>query len=239
MSLKVIGAGFGRTGTLSLQAALEELGFSCCYHMQEVLTHPAHAPVWSAARRGEPVDWDTLFAGYQAAVDWPPCAFYSALLCRYPDAKVILTIRDPDKWYESARQTIYYARNAFPAWAAWFLPPMRRFTRMLDDVVWVGTFLGRFADKEHALAVFDRHNEEVRRTVPPDRLLVYEVSQGWGPLCAFLGVPVPKDKPFPRLNDTAEFRSRIRKAAGFVWATSCAAVVLVVLGLIWLVSLLR
>jgi hypothetical protein len=239
VSLKVIGAGFGRTGTLSLQAALEELGFSRCYHMQEVLTHPAHASVWSAARRGEPVDWDALFDGYQAAVDWPPCAFYSELLRRYPDAKVILTIRDPEKWYESARQTIYYARNAFPAWAAWFLPPMRRFTRMLDDVVWVGTFQGRFADREHALAVFDRHNEEVRRTVPPDRQLVYEVSQGWGPLCAFLGVPVPKDKPFPRLNDTGEFRSRIRKAAGLLWATSCAAVVLVVLALVWLVSLLR
>lgn len=239
MSLKVIGAGFGRTGTLSLQAALEELGFARCYHMTEVLAaHPEHASVWSAARRGEPVDWDALFAGYQAAVDWPPCAFYRELMDRYPDAKVILTVRDADKWYESALQTIYYARHAFPAWTRWFLPRMRRFTQMLDDVVWAGTFQGRFADKERAIEVFHRHIDEVRRTVPADRLLVYEVNQGWGPLCAFLGKEAPKDKPFPRLNDTVEFRSRIRKIAAVVWGVSCAAVVLIVLGLLWLATTL-
>jgi hypothetical protein len=115
VSLKVIGAGFGRTGTQSLQVALEELGFTRCYHMTEVFAHPEHAAAWSAARRGESVDWDTLFAGYQAAVDWPPCAFYQELLDRFPDAKVILTVRDADKWYESALQTIYYARHTFPA----------------------------------------------------------------------------------------------------------------------------
>jgi sulfotransferase family protein len=240
VSLKVIGAGFGRTGTLSLQAALEELGFSRCYHMTEVFAHPEHAAVWSAARRGEPVDWDALFTGYQAAVDWPPCAFYRELMDRYPDAKVILTVRDADKWYNSSLQTIYFARHAFPSWTRWFLPRMRRFTQMLDDVVWVGTFQGRFADKQHTLSVFHRHIDEVRRTVPADRLLVYEVRQGWGPLCAFLGKEAPKDKPFPRLNDTVEFRSRIRKAAAVVWGISSAAVALVVLGLIWLtMTLLR
>jgi hypothetical protein len=238
VSLKVIGAGFGRTGTLSLQAALEELGFSCCYHMTEVFAHPEHAAVWSATRRGEPVDWDALFAGYQAAVDWPPCAFYRELMDRYPDAKVILTVRNAGKWHKSALQTIYYARHAFPSWTRWFLPRMRRFTQMLDDVVWIGTFQGRFADKQHALSVFHRHIDEVRRTVPADRLLVYEVSQGWGPLCAFLGKAEPKDKPFPRLNDTEEFRSRIRKAAAIVWGVSCAAVFFVVLGLIWLAATL-
>lgn len=238
MSLQVIGAGFGRTGTLSLQAALEELGFSRCYHMREVLTHPDHVAVWSAASRGELADWDALFAGYRAAVDWPTCSFYRELMDRYPDAKVILTVRDADKWYDSARETIYYVRHAFPPWASWFLPRMRRFTHMLDDVVWIGTFQGRFADKQQAIAAFNRHIDEVRRTVPADRLLVYEVSQGWEPLCAFLGVPAPKDKPFPRLNDTAEFRSRIRKAAAFVWGMSCAAVALIVLGLIWLATTL-
>ena len=237
MSLKVIGAGFGRTGTLSLQAALEELGFTRCYHMTEVFRHPERASLWSAARRGEAVDWDALFSGYQAAVDWPPCAFYQELLKRYPDAKIILTVRDADKWYHSARQTIYFVRRAFPAWTRWLLPRMRRLTRMLDDVVWVGTFQGRFAEKEHAIDVYQRHLDEVRRTVPADRLLVYEVSQGWQPLCDFLGVPAPRNKPFPRLNDTAAFRSRIRKAAAVVWGLSWAGAVLAVLGLIWLASL--
>jgi hypothetical protein len=237
VSLKVIGAGFGRTGTLSLQAALEELGFTRCYHMKEVLVaHPEHAAVWRAARRGEPVDWDALFAGYQAAVDWPASAFYHELMERYPDAKVILTVRDGDKWHKSALQTIYYFRQAFPAWTHWLIPRMRRVTQMIDDVIWVGIFQGRFADKQHAIAVFHRHIDEVRRTVPADRLLVYEVSQGWGPLCAFLGKDAPKDKPFPRLNDTTEFRSRIRKIAAVVWGVSCAAVVLIVLCLIWLVA---
>jgi len=233
MSLKVIGAGFGRTGTLSLAAALEELGFDRCYHMREVLAHLKHAPRWSAARRQEPLDWDALFTGYQAAVDWPPCAFYRELMDRYPDAKVILTVRDAERWYESARQTIWHVRNAFLP-AAWLLPPMRRFTRMLDDVVWIGTFQGRFADKDYALAVFARHIEEVCRTVPPDRLLVYEVSQGWEPLCRFLGVPAPADRPFPHLNDSAEFHRRLRTVASFAWGASGVAVVFAVFGLAWL-----
>lgn len=238
MSLKVFGAGFGRTGTLSLQAALEELGFTRCYHMREVLTHPQHVSVWSATTRGEAVDWDALFASYQAAVDWPVCAFYRQLMDRYPDARVILTVRDADRWYESARQTIFYVRRAFPPWATWFFPRMRRFTRMLDELIWDGTFHGRFLEKEHAVAVFQRHNEEVRRSVPADRLLVYEVSQGWEPLCAFLGVAVPKDRPFPRLNDTAEFRGRMRKVAAVMWGISGVALVLAVLGLIWLAMVL-
>jgi hypothetical protein len=223
---------------LSLRAALEELGLGGCYHMVDVLAHAQHAPVWSAAARGEPVDWDTLFEGYQSAVDWPACAFYKQLLRHYPDAKVILTVRDPERWYESARQTIYYARRAFPSWTTRFLPRMRRYVRMLDDVVWQGTFRGRFEDKTYSQAVVERHNEEVRRGVPADRLLVYEVRQGWEPLCEFLGVAVPKDKPFPHLNDTAEFRSRIRKVAAFLWTASCVAVGLVLLALVWLVRAL-
>jgi hypothetical protein len=179
MSIKIIGAGLRRTGTLSLKAALEELGFAKCYHMTEVLTHPGHAQVWDAAARGEPVDWDGLFKGYQAAVDWPGCSFYEELMRRYPEAKVILTLRDPEKWYESARQTIYYVRHAFPGWARLFFPRMRHLTRMLDRLIWVGMFQGRFEDKAFALEAFNRHNDEVRRIVPAGRLLVYEVRQGW------------------------------------------------------------
>jgi hypothetical protein len=239
MTIKVIGAGFGRTGTKSLQLALEELGFSRCYHMTEVLAHPSDALVWSAASRHEPVRWDELFAGYQATVDWPGCAFYTEFLRQYPEAKVILTVRDPDKWYDSMTQTVYFARRAFPEWTRRFLPRMRRFTQMLDDVVWVGTFQGKFEDRPHALAVFQRHNEEVQRLVLPDRLLVYEVRQGWQPLCAFLGVPVPQGKTFPHVNDTAEFRGRIQTVARVVRIVgySLAALFLAGLaGLIWLVS---
>jgi hypothetical protein len=233
MSIKVIGAGLGRTGTLSLKAALEELGFARCYHMTEVLAHMDDARVWDAAGRGEPVDWDKLFAGYQATVDWPGCSFYRELLGQYPEAKVILTVRDPERWYDSADQTIYYVRNAFPAWIAIVSPRMSVFRRMLDRIVWDGTFQGRFEDRAFAIDVFNRHNEQVRRDVPADRLLVYEVREGWEPLCTFLGVPVPEGKPFPHLNDAAEFRARIRRGARVVRAIGYA-----VLGLAALVLLL-
>jgi hypothetical protein len=232
MPIKVIGAGLGRTGTLSLKAALEELGFTRCYHMTEVLAHLDDARVWDDAGRGEPVAWDKLFAGYQATVDWPGCSFYRELLRQYPEAKVILTVRDPERWYESALRTIYYVRHAFPAWSGLIFPPMRGFRRMLDRIVWEGTFQGRFEDRSFAIEVFNRHNEQVRRDVPADRLLVYEVRDGWGPLCAFLGVPVPEGKPFPHLNDAAEFRARIRRGARAVRAIGYA-----VLGLAALVVL--
>jgi hypothetical protein len=219
---------------LSLKAALEELGFFRCYHMEEVFKHPDHPVMWSAASRGEPVDWDALFEGYQATVDWPSCAFYQELMRRYPDAMVILTVRDPQKWYESARETIFYASEVFPKWGTWLVPPMRRLVRMIHDVIWQGAFQGRFSDRTHALAVFNRHNEEVRRVVPAERLLVYEVKQGWEPLCAFLGAPVPSGKPFPHLNDGAQFRSRIRRVAWTIRITGYTVLALILAGLAWL-----
>jgi hypothetical protein len=222
MSIQVIGAGLGRTGTLSLKAALEELGLSKCYHMVEVFVHRDHARTWDAAVRGQPVDWDRLFAGYRATVDVPSCLFYRELIEKYPEAKVILTVRDPERWYDSARQTIYFARDAFPKWAAVLNPRMRVFKRMIDRL-WDRMFGGRFEERAFAIDVFNRHNEQVRRDVPADRLLVYEVSQGWGPLCAFLGVPVPEGKPFPHLNDAAEFRARVERGARIVRAVGYAA----------------
>ena len=206
MPIQVIGAGLGRTGTLSLKAALEELGFAKCYHMGEVLARMDDARTWDAAAHGEPVDWDRLFAGYRATVDVPACLFYSELLEKYPGAKVILTVRDPERWYDSMRQTIYFAHHAFPRWAAVLNPRMRVFRRMIDGL-WERMFRGRFEDRAFAIDVFNRHNEQVRRDIPADRLLVYEISQGWEPLCAFLGLPVPEGKPFPHLNDAAEFRA--------------------------------
>ena len=236
MPIQVIGAGLGRTGTLSLKAALEELGFAKCYHMVEVLARMDDARTWDAAARGEPVDWDRLFAGNRATVDLPGCVFYRELLEKYPEAKVILTVRDPERWYDSARQTIYFARNAFPRWAAVLKPRMRVFQRMIDRL-WDGMFRGRFEDRAFAIDAFNRHNEQVRRDVPADRLLVYEISQGWGPLCAFLGVPVPEGKPFPHLNDAAEFRARIERGARIVRtigyaALGAAALVLILIALV-------
>ena len=239
--LKVIGAGFGRTGTLSMKVAIEELGFGPCYHMTEVFRHLDHFPQWEAATRGEPVDWRKLLEGYQATVDWPACTFYKELMEIYPDAKVLLTVRDPEKWYESVKSTIYQTsrmgRNN-PAFSPVFFimkllfPFIRHVTQLTNDLVWQGTFHGRFEDKEYAIAVFEQHNEEVKQQVPPEKLLAFNVKEGWQPLCDFLGVEVPADKPFPHLNDRATFAGNIfmrRARALAVTATLLAAILVAIL----------
>jgi hypothetical protein len=213
--LRVIGAGFGRTGTLSLKAALELLGFGPCYHMVELFGKPAHLALWEAAARGDPIDWNEIFAGYQATVDWPGCAFYTDLLKVYPDARVLLTVRDPEKWYESVSSTIYQMRRSITTGAPisvlffqmvrTFVPKLRRLVRVINAVIWEGTFGGRFEDKDYAIAVFKQHIEEVKQRVPPEKLLVYDVTEGWEPLCTFLEVEIPVNTPFPHLNDRANF----------------------------------
>jgi Sulfotransferase domain len=206
--VKVIGAGFGRTGTLSLKAALEELGFAPCYHMREVFEHPKDAGLWKAAAEGEPVDWHSVLDQYQAAVDWPVCAFYKELMEEYPEAKVLLTVRDPERWYESTAATIHNVQRRFskvPRFMKRFLPAISNVGQMIQAVVWDGTFHGNFVNKDQAISIFNRHIEEVQRYVPAERLLVYTVKEGWEPLCAFLGVEVPADKPFPHLNDRENF----------------------------------
>jgi hypothetical protein len=231
MSIQVIGAGLGRTGTLSLKAALEELGFARCYHPLKVFASMDQALTWDAAARGEPVDWDRLFAGYRATVDLPGCVFDRELMENYPEAKVILTVRDPERWYDSVRQTILFASDTFPKWALLLSPRMLVFQRMLDRL-WDRLFRGRFEDRAFAIDVFNRHNEQVRRDVSADRLLVYEIGQGWGPLCAFLGVPVPEGKPFPHLNAAAEFRAQVERHARIVRTVGYAALGAVALILI-------
>jgi Sulfotransferase domain len=238
MSIKVIGAGFGRTGTLSLKSALEELGLVKCYHMMDVLAHLKQAAVWDDAARGKPVDWDALFRGYQAIVDWPGSAFYEQLLRQYPGAKVILTVRDPDRWYESSRQTIYLARQLFPRWLRWLNPQMERFRIMLDRVVWHGTFQDRFEDKPYAIDVFNQHIDRVQMSVPQGQLLVYDVREGWGPLCKFLELPIPVGKPFPHLNDAAEFQARIKRIALIFRMIGYGAMALVGLILVALVFII-
>jgi hypothetical protein len=205
--LKIIGAGFGRTGTLSVKAALEALGLVPCYHMTEVFRHPEHAAIWQAAYRGQAVDWEQVFAEYAAAVDWPACTFYEQLLGVYPQAKVLLTVRDPERWYESVRETIYTASRMGGA------PPgvPMDVPHMIDALIWQGTFDGAFEDKRRAIAIFEEHNREVQARIPADRLLVYDVKEGWELLCRFLSVAPPAVQPFPHLNDRETFRAMTQR----------------------------
>jgi hypothetical protein len=203
MTLKVIGAGFGRTGTMSLKLALEALGLGPCYHMAEVFKNPA-APDWwyEAALDPAQADWAKIFAGYSATVDWPNATFYRELATTYPEAKVILTERDPDDWFESTQATIF--KNDIPADIE--VP----FPRMLRKVVYE-LFDANMHDRDHVISVYRAHNRTVRETIPADRLLVYRVSDGWAPLCGFLGVAAP-DTPMPKVNSREDFAAMV--AAG-------------------------
>lgn len=202
MSLKVIGAGFGRTGTLSLKLALEQLGFGPCYHMVEVFKHRDHIPRWIAAHEGADTDWADLFSGYAATVDWPSCNLWQAQLAAFPEAKILLSRRDPKAWYRSVMSTIYpssvAAKNSDD-------PGQAAFGAFAHKVIWDRVFGGNMEDEARVCEIFEAHNAAVMDAAPKDRLLVFEASDGWGPLCEFLEVPVP-DTPYPRSNSTEEFQ---------------------------------
>jgi len=244
--MRVIGAGFGRTGTTSLKAALEELGFGPSYSLSEVFRNPEHAKIWEAARgpAGEKVDWKGFLADYGVAVDWPACSFYEELMEAFPSAPVILTARDPEAWYESTRSTIHelrrLTRGSLPLRAAFrlaapFVPGVAGAVRLADRLVWEDTFDGRFEDRAYAIAVFERRNEEVRCRVPPERLLVFDVREGWAPLCDFLGVEAP-DGFFPRLNEAREMRRRL---LGLVALSAVAPALAMLMGVAATVFLVR
>jgi hypothetical protein len=207
MALKVVGAGFGRTGTLSLKTALEKLGFGPCYHMAEVFARPAHVAMWHRLAFENQMDWDQLFSGFRATVDWPTARWWREIDAHYPEAKVLLSVRDPEAWYTSMINTIYQPMK-FPAPDN--APELVRLqSQMVRKSILAETFDNRFEDKAHAIEVFQRHNQEVRDSVDPARLLEFDVLEGWAPLCRFLDVPIP-DEPFPRLNDTASTQAMIR-----------------------------
>lgn len=201
MTLQVIGAGFGRTGTLSLKAALATLGIAPCHHMVEVAGSPEQAPRWVAAARDGAADWHALLEGFRAAVDWPGSAFWRELGVAFPDARVILTVRDAAAWYASFRDTIleHTAALAPPPGSA-----LRAVYDLTHELVLDGVFAGRAGDASYAMGVYDAHNRSVIDTLAAERLLVYDVAAGWEPLCRFLGLPVPHE-PFPRLNTRAGF----------------------------------
>ena len=170
--------------------------------MAEAFAHPVHAERWAAASRGEAVDWRELLAGYRATVDWPGCNYYRELMAAFPDAKVLLTVREAEAWYDSIRATIYRLGKLIT------FPPVRQFMRVFlpntqktwvnaHETCWDSTFKGRFTDRRYAIGVYNAHIEAVKDYVPPERLLVFNVREGWQPLCTFLGVPVPAGKPFP------------------------------------------
>lgn len=193
--MKIIGAGFGRTGTVSLQQAFDHLGYPC-YHMQEVMKayRRGHVQQWVAALDGEDVDWDALFAGYEACVDFPACIFYRQLMAAFPDAVVVLSVRDPEAWWRSySRLLELVAKASFFN----FVPLFREFSAMNTKLV--DKVFGGAMDKHTCIARYLRHIEEVKASVPEERLLVYSVTEGWEPLCRFLGHPVP-DVSFPHAN---------------------------------------
>jgi hypothetical protein len=213
--MRVIGAGLPRTGTLTQKVALEMLGFEPCYHWVNVIADLDQVGVWNRALDGD-APWEEVFGGFHATVDWPGGYFWSELTDHYPDAKVLLSVREPEKWEPSFRETIWNmcfgeslirlissARGQVdPQWS--------RYLRLVDRMFWSGegTFAAGHETPEQLIAQFERHNEQVKASVPHERLLVWSVTEGWGPLCEFLDVPVPAE-PLPHVNDRETFLGRV------------------------------
>lgn len=210
MSLEIIGPGFGRTGTASLKIALERLGFGPCHHMHEVFANPPQVAHWQALAERRPVDWDAVFAGYRSQVDWPGAHVWRELAAHFPQARVILSVRPEESWWRSFSGTIGTLLSQLDS-----LPDMPPHVRAMLSVgkalVEEQTFGCASTDKQGVLAAYRRRTEEVRAAIPPARLLVYDVAEGWEPLCRFLGVPVPQE-PFPRTNSTEEFWQALKGA---------------------------
>jgi hypothetical protein len=202
--MKVFGTGFGRTGTMSLKIALEKLGIGPCYHMQEIVSHPSHIKIWYNISRGASPNWNRLFKNFNSGVDFPISIFYEELVNEFPDAKFILTLRDFDTWYKSTANTIYKVPSMLPGWFKRVAYPIRLFIEMQVNLIWVGLFNNNFSDKESTRVVYNEHIARVKKTIPADRLLIYHINEGWGPLCAFLNVDIPESIPFPKTNDTAK-----------------------------------
>ena len=203
MPMTVIGAGVGRTGTYSLKLAINEIGLGPCHHMEEVLHNmPVQVPLWSAAAAGQ-AEWSRIYSGYQSAVDWPTACFFRELANEYPEAKFVLTQRDPERWADSFGATIYKllaGKDEAPE-------EMRAWLEMASDVI-AKTGFPPGLDRDELVQAFNSHNDAVKEAIPADRLLVFEVKQGWAPLCDFVGVPVP-DMDFPRTNHREEFWDRV------------------------------
>jgi len=201
MPLKIIGSGFGRTGTMSTKLALEELGFGPCHHMVEVMQNPAQPAFWADIAAGRAVDWDAVFDGYTAQVDWPGAAVWPQTMHAFPDAKIIHTERAENDWWGSFNTTIGKLFTRAPTMD---LPPhIHEIFDTMEGLFLKSTFEDH-TDRDCAIAAYRQNNAAVREQVQADRLLVFQAADGWGPLCEFLDVPVP-DTPFPRSHHRNEF----------------------------------
>ncbi len=214
--MKVIGAGFPRTGTMSLQAALNRLGVGPCYHMRSIVEEQGQAALWQTMVDGGEADFNAIFANFESTVDAPACFYYKELMGKYPDAKVLLSLRDSERWHSSVLESIYLG-YLVPRWME-IMPSVGPFLKLTRTMVWEGLFEGRLPDKQFAISIYEAHNAEVQKVVPSEKLLIFNAKDGWEPLCAFLGVPVPEGEPFPHLNDKAEARRNfiILRTMGYV-----------------------
>lgn len=209
MPLQVIGAGFGRTGTNSLKIALEKLGYQPCHHMKEVVPSKQQLNYFAQLASGRKLDWDIVFADFQASVDWPSAKYHAELAEQFPDAKIVLSTRDVDKWYTSTRETIFAVSQAIPAWLRLLSPRVRTLHRMVNETVWNGVFNGRFLDEKYAKQVYLDHIEAVKAHYPAERLLLHSASDGWLPLCEFLNRDLPQE-PYPQVNEAQEIKRVVK-----------------------------
>jgi hypothetical protein len=211
--MKMIGVGFGRTGTMSLKAALEELGAGPCFHMIDLIMGEekerdlAH---WVRIADGEPVDWHEVFEPWESTVDWPAASRWREIVAAFPEAPVLLNVRDFDGFYKSCENTILAIKEAAMAGD---LPedanregPAPELWEAIEKLIWQGDFQGNFKDKEATRKLYFERIETIRSEVPAERLVYWELGDGWGPLAEALGVDEP-DTPFPHLHDTNEFRA--------------------------------
>lgn len=219
MSLKIIGAGLPRTGTNTLKQSLEQLGLKHVYHMKELILNPERLKYWKQLHETGDTDWDALYDGYDGTVDFPGYPWYKEHMKRYPDARVILTVRDFEAWYKSVDSTVFRAGPQTPGEKIKMMGKLlfsARARKVVKVIKWFkGVFFaeklqGKFGDKAHAKKFWEDHLAEVKAYVPKDKLLVYDVRDGWGPLCKFLGVPEPKE-PLPHLNKKENFKKMLPK----------------------------
>jgi hypothetical protein len=247
MPLQIVGAGFGRTGTLSTYTALNQLGFPC-YHMMEVLGKPQnkkrHLDFWRDVADkpdAQRQDWEQIFAPYIASVDNPACCVWRELIRFYPDAKVLLTLhpKGADAWYESVMETIYFTENTWQFKVLKFATPFgRKFGTMSHKLIWKHLHRDTMPDRARATAFYNRHIEEVKAAVPAERLLIFTANQGWAPLCKFLDVAVPNG-PFPNVNDRAEFqkiKANVNRGAYVILGAGAAIGAALIAGVAWLMG---
>ncbi len=222
MSLQIIGAGYPRTGTTSLHLALEVLGFGECYHMIKLFENPGHVIHWENLANGKAVDWDKLFDGYRSSVDFPGSMHFDRLIEKYPDAKIVLTVRDRDMWYQSMSSTVFkFDPGVRLKLRILFALPFSKRARQVFRVAKLAKgitskyFEGKADNKEYVLKRFDDHVKHVKGIVPSENLLVYDIKEGWEALCEFLNVPIP-ETPFPHQNKREGFvhltRGKISKS---------------------------